>query len=249
MLLSPAAGVAAVIQAAPGLGRLAVALGLIGLLRGSVEGFWYYLMTGHVRDLASLLARPDWYLRWGGPFILLNIPSAHFLWLTTALTLHLTGRMLGGRSDLRRVLQATGVALFSYLAIGLINYLHVWFPLPSVTLRASAFYSPSLGLGQLVTFVWLTLVCYHVLRQVYDLPPLSALLGAPLPVLFSLVLYVASAGVFFGVLTRLPGGPHPTRWLELANGAYLFATVALSLLMALLARYLLKGGEQNERRT
>lgn len=247
LVLSPAAGVARTLREGPELKRIAVALGVVGLLRGLAEGLWYYAMLGRLHQLPALLQRPEWYSRYGGPFVILNIPSAHFLWLTTAVILHLAGRMLGGQGHFRRTLQVTGIALFSYVAIGLINYLHLWFRLPSITMRASAFYSPNLGVGQLVTFVWLTAVCYQVLRQVYGLPAVSALLGAPLPVLVSLLLYLTSAAAFFGLLARLSGGPGPETWLAFANWAYMAATVFVSLTLAFVSRTWLRGGDQHER--
>lgn len=246
MALRPAAGVAAVLKAAPSPGRLAWALAAVGLLRGVAEGLWYYLMTGRLHTLPALLGRADWYTRYGAPFILLNIPSAHFLWLTTAIIIHLGCRALGGQGRFRQVLQATGIALFAYAAIGLINYVYIWWRLPSITLNASAFYSPNLGLGQLLVFMWLALVCYQIARQVHGLPPLSAALAAPLPVLLSLLLYLGSAGLFFRVVPLLPG-VHPGTWLSLANGAYLAATVVLSLAMAYLTRNWSKAGGRGER--
>ncbi|HWI63916.1 MAG TPA: YIP1 family protein [Symbiobacteriaceae bacterium] len=180
---------------------------------------------------------------YGGPFLLLNIPSAHFLWLTTALILHVGCRLLGGTGSFRRVLQVTGVAMYAYVAIGLINYLHLLWPLPSVTLEASAFYRPSLGLGQLAIFVWLAVVLYQTARQVHGLPALGALLAAPLPVLVALLLYLASAGFFFRLVPLLvPGDWHPNDWLALANGAYMAATVGLTGAMAVVTRRWWKAG-------
>lgn len=69
MLLRPAAGVALVLRSDPGLMRLALGLALVGLLRGIVEGLWYYLMTGQAHELFSLLGRAEWYTRYGGPFL------------------------------------------------------------------------------------------------------------------------------------------------------------------------------------
>lgn len=246
MAVAPAAGVAAVIKSRPGLGAIAVLLGVVGLLRGVVEGFWYYLMMGKVHQLPELLTRPEWYTRYGGPFLILNIPSAHFLWFTTAVILYAGARLLGARGSFRQVLQVTGVALISYLPIGLFNYLHVWLELPSLTLDASDFYRPNLGIGQLVVFVWLTFVAYHALRQIFDLAPGSAALSAPLPVLLSLLLYLFSAGAFFWLAPRLPGS-RPSDWLAMANVAYLLATAGLTGLMAVGSRYLLKAGEGDER--
>lgn len=242
----PAAGVAAVLEARPGLWSIAIILGVVGLLRGIVEGLWYYLMIGKAHDLPMLLTRPDWYTRYGGPFLVLNIPSAHFLWFTTAIILYAGARLLGGQGSFRQTLQVTGVALISYLPIGLINYLHLWITLPSLTLGASDFYRPNLGIGQLAVFVWLTLVAYQALRQVHRLPPGSAALAAPLPVLLSLLLYLASASVFFRLAPRVPGS-RPSDWLAMANLAYLLATVGLTGLMAAGSHYRLKRGDGDER--
>jgi len=66
MVVRPSAGVSAVVDEGPELGRLAVMLGVVGLLRGVVEGLWYYLMTGRLHELPALLGRADWYYRYGG---------------------------------------------------------------------------------------------------------------------------------------------------------------------------------------
>lgn len=176
--------------------------------------------------------------------MLLNIPSAHFLWFTTAIVLHLTGRALGGRGSYRTVLQVTGIALFCYLGIGLLNYLHLLWPLPSVTLNASPFYRPNLGVGQLIVFAWLVAVCYGTLMRVHGLDRLSAALGSPLPVLFSLVLYLVSAGIFFRILMWLPGRPNPADWLSIANAAYLIATAGLTGGMVIGTRNWVKAGDR-----
>lgn len=70
MLLRPAAGVALVLRSDTGLLRLALGLALVGLLRGVVEGLWYYLMTGQTHELFSMIGRAEWYTRYGGPFLL-----------------------------------------------------------------------------------------------------------------------------------------------------------------------------------
>ncbi len=69
LALQPASGVAAVLKAGPKLGAIALALAVVGLLRGIVEALWYYLMTGQANELPALLARPDWYTRYGGPLL------------------------------------------------------------------------------------------------------------------------------------------------------------------------------------
>jgi len=173
---------------------------------------------------------------------LLNIPSAHFLWFTTAVVLYTGGRILGGTGVLRPFLQVSGVAMLSYLGIGVVNYLHVWWTLPSLTLAASPFYRPNLGVGQLVTFGWLALVSYAAERRIHRLSPLSAALAAPLPVLFSLLLYLISSGLFFRLVPHLPGQSRPADWLALANVTYTAATVLLTAAMAVLTRTWLKAG-------
>ncbi len=184
---------------------------------------------------------------YGGPFLLVNIPSAHFLWFTTAVILYAAARLLGGNGSFRQTLQVTGVALISYLPIGLINYLHLWLDLPSITLGTGAFFSPNLGIGQLVVFLWISVVAYYAARRIHGLTPAWAALAAPLPVLSALVLYLASAGFFFRLAPHLPGAHGPADWLAMANLAYLLATAGLTGLMALGARPWLKAGEQHER--
>ncbi|MGE5675033.1 MAG: YIP1 family protein, partial [Mycobacterium leprae] len=176
MLICPADGVMRVLTVGPGLRPLAVWLAGIGLLRGCVEALWDYLMTGSIGQLPWLLTQPAWYYRWGGPFILVNIPSTWFLWFTMAILLHLTARLLGGQGSFRQLLQVTGVAMFSYLVVGLLNYLHLFWAMPSITLHASPSFRPNLGTGQLAVFVWLIVVCYQAVRRIYQLPRGSALL-------------------------------------------------------------------------
>lgn len=236
MLFRPRRGVTATVGAAPEIRTLALSLAAVGLLRGAVEGFWYYLMRGELEQLLTMLSRPDWYLVYGGPFLLLNIPSAHFLWLTTAVILHVTGNMLAGRGHFLDVLRVTGVAMHAYLLIGLLNYLHLFITLPSLSLSASPFYSPNLGAGQIVVLTWLMMVCYHLQRRVHALDKSNALLAAPLPVTVSLILYLSSSALFFHGALLLPVQWTPRDLLIAANVLYMGATIVLSLAMVWMAR-------------
>jgi len=57
----PVRGVNYVLDASSDLGGLAIAIAVIGLLRGIAEGCWYYLMTGTQGQLPHLLTQDLWY--------------------------------------------------------------------------------------------------------------------------------------------------------------------------------------------
>jgi hypothetical protein len=168
--------------------------------------------------------------------LLLNVPSAHFLWLTTATILYLSGGLLGGRGHFMDFLRVTGVAMLAYPLIGALNYLHLLAPLPSLSLFASAFYSPNLGIGQLTVLLWMVAVGYHLQRKAHGLSTVNSALGAPLPVTVSLLLYLASAAFFFRGALLLPVAWTPQRLLTVANFVYLFVILALTLGMAAYSR-------------
>jgi hypothetical protein len=71
LVRSPVRGARYVIDASPDLGGLAIALAVLGLLRGITEGYWFYLMTGTHGQLPRLLTQELWYIKYGGPFRLI----------------------------------------------------------------------------------------------------------------------------------------------------------------------------------
>ncbi len=69
LVKSPVQGIRYVLDASPDLGGLAIALALIGFLRGITEGYWFYLMKGTQAQLPYLLTQELWYVKYGGPFL------------------------------------------------------------------------------------------------------------------------------------------------------------------------------------
>lgn len=69
LLIRPGSGVAAILDGSPSVTAIALALIPVGLLRGAVEGLWYYLMTGRGDRVLTMLADPTWYTRYGGPYL------------------------------------------------------------------------------------------------------------------------------------------------------------------------------------
>jgi hypothetical protein len=66
MLVRPRKGVVAIIGAAPSVRTLVWALAGAGLLRGVLEGAWYYLMRGRPDELLRMLGKLEWYTSYGG---------------------------------------------------------------------------------------------------------------------------------------------------------------------------------------
>ncbi|HYF92728.1 MAG TPA: YIP1 family protein [Symbiobacteriaceae bacterium] len=214
MLLRPAAGVALVLKADPGLLRLALRLAAMGLAQALLDGFWYYLLTGRQGELLSLIGRAQWHARYGGPFVLLKILCVLIIWLAAGGVLHLVCRAAGGKGAFRHVLQIAGIAMFTMISISLTNYVHVFLPLPAVV------GVPGPGLGHLLALGWLLTVLWQTARQVHGLPPPGAAFAASLVAMVVLMGWLGSAGLLFHLDPRLaPGDWRPGAWLALARFA------------------------------
>lgn len=233
--LAPSRGVPALAGAGYPLRRLAGWVLALGLLRGALEGAWIYRMLGRPGEPWATLVSQEWLLVRGGPFLLVNAASALFLWLATAWTLWAAGRFLGGGGRPGPFLVATGVLMGWYPLIGLLNYLHLWYRLPALALRAAAFYQPVLGVGQLLAFAVFCTAGYILLRYAHNLAPAEATLAAGLPITGSMALYLASAAVLYR--WAFPRVPMPSgQVLAVSNLIYLLAAAGLSLVLWRLAQ-------------
>lgn len=235
LLRDPSGGAAWLAERPLAPGALAAWVAALGLVRGALEGYWLYLATGREAELLAHAGTAAWYLRLAGPFLLVNAASALFLWYATAWILYGAGRVLGGQGRLDGFLRVVAPFLVWYPLIGAVNYLHLWWPLPAITLRASAFYQPILGTGQILALAALLAVGYAAGRRLHGLVPVEAALAAALPVLVTLCLYTASAAFLFRWAFRW--APMPAGQIFFAsNLAYLAVTGALTAAMAWLAR-------------
>lgn len=225
LLLRPGTGISRVLADRVPVRRIAMFLAGVGFLRGIVEGVWLYAMEGQLPELRASLGQWEWYAYNGLPFVLCNIPSVHFLWLSIAVLLFAGGRLAGGRGDFPGILRVTGVYMTSYVVIALINYLYLVMPLPAIHFRAADWYSPQIGIGSIVMLSWLVYLSYVLVRRHHGLERRPAILVALLPFPGTLVLYVLSAFVFFRgaeVLTDL----NRREAFILANYVYTLTTAA-----------------------
>lgn len=200
-------------------------LGCVGLLRWILETIWYYLSLEHGATLVQDMARPGWYLTIAAPFAVANIVTACGRWVIFAFVPFALGAALGGKARFRPFLNVYAAALGIYVVTILINYVYLWVDIPFFQLGVSEVYRPNIGVGQIVTSLWLVWVTYHAGRILHGLDAASALLvGFSLPVL-NLSLPAVGAAILFRQPTMASANLQQRALV--ANGLFVLAVLAV----------------------
>lgn len=212
LLLSPVSGIPAIAEGAPPITRVILTVAAASLVRGLLDGLWYYSATGRLTEVLPALGRPAWYTLTAGPFLLMHIAAALALWIGATVVLHTGAVLLAGKGRIRHSLSVLGLAQAATTGASLLNFAHLWWPLPDPGL------SPALGVGQFLALLWFGLICYRCARSLYGLRPLTALLAATVPFLTALWLYLTAAGLLFRLVPVMPGDWQPVDWLARKGG-------------------------------
>jgi len=230
LLLKPRYGIKRIIEENLDLKSIACMLFLVGLIRGTLETVWLYLIVGKFSKLILSLRSLDWYLFNSGPFIVGNITSVYFLWMLVAFIVFKFGRFLGGRGNFNDMLKVYGIFMISYALIGVINYVHVLVDMPFVCFKASEYFNPAIGVGQEIVFLWLIVISYFVARDLHNLSRTDSILISSLPVLVGITLYIISVSLFFSFYKLLPFKVGLTSYF-LSGILYVIFTSVLSVIL------------------
>ena len=201
LLVLPGSTIDRILARPPGFARLTVWVAALGALRGAVEGLWILLMAGQFGALLALGQGrvAAWYLDAAGPFLLANLLTGLFRWGLFAIVPYALGRFAGGGGRWRDFLRVYGVAMGIYVVTILPNYAYLGWDLPTIRFDVSRSYNPLLGVGQLLTSLWLAWFSFVAARRLHRLPRFeAAMVGLAVP-LTNLALFVVASRVFFNL--------------------------------------------------
>jgi hypothetical protein len=229
LLWRPRRGLVLLQQHPMSLNSIIVFLIGVGFVRGMLDIPWIYWQAGRLILLLPSMTSPTWYLLNIGPFILAEIITALLRWVLFSTIVYGLGRFLGGQGSYRTTLCMYGALLGITLATILIDYLHLLMPLPLIRFSAAPRYNPVIGLGQVLTSLWIGNITYLVVRSEYQLAVWpSAMVGAFIPLL-NTGLFLIVARVLFWLLPN--SIPHNMLLIALNIG---FVILGLSAFVALL---------------
>lgn len=145
-----------------------------------------------------------------------------------ALTIFKAGRFLGGKGEFEDILRIYGIFMFSYLIIGVLNFVHLFIDIPFIRFSASEIFNPEIGIGQEFVFAWLTVLSYFVVKKVHGLSKANSALIASLPFSIGIVLYIFSVVIFFRFYETLPNKMGFTPYF-LSGLLYIVFNIALTI--------------------
>lgn len=233
LLKSPGRGLEEIRQRPMRLRSLALFLLGVGFLRGFLDVPWVYWQAGRLPLLPPLLTDPGWYLYNIGPFILSDVVTALVRWVLFTTIVYGLGRFLAGQGSYRVTLNFFGAVLGITLVTILVDYLYLFFQLPLIRFQVSPQYSPVIGLGQVITSVWIGFVTWLLARREYGLPFWPALsLGAFIPLLNTGLFLLVMRALFW----LLPEDARFNSLVPLLNTAFVVLGLAAFAWLFLLGR-------------
>jgi hypothetical protein len=170
MLVRPTQAVERILKERPGFLSLIIFLTGISLLRGLLDGVLTLLTEGQLLGMWHAGRLLPWFILKAYPLLLADWLAGYVRWLGFALVPYLLGRFCGGRGRLVDFLRLYGVILGIYVITVLPNFAYFFVPLPMIRFHAAPQFSPTLGVGQILTSAWLVWVSYLVLKRVHGLP-------------------------------------------------------------------------------
>lgn len=199
LFIKPTQTIRHILEAPPSFKRIVIFLSLVGTLRGLLEGLLILLMVGQFTQVVSSLILLKSYLLNGTLFVFSNITTAYIRWVAFALMVYLFGRIIGGKGRFEEFLRLYGVILGIFMITILPNFAHPFFNLPMIKFNISNIYNPSMGIGQILTSIWLAFISYKAARLIHRLPKMeSILIGLSLP-LINIGILVLGAMILFNI--------------------------------------------------
>jgi hypothetical protein len=218
LLVHPPSAIQRIIHEQPDLTRIVLFVFVVSILRGIVEGIWVLLRVGQLGQVATSWTLFHSYLRLGIPFLISSLTCGYVRWIGFALAAYWLGRFFGGKQGrFNDWLRLTGIFMGLYLVAILPNFAYLIWTLPMIQFRISSLYNPGLGVGQMLTSVWLGLLLYQAVRIVHGLARFQSLLIGASIVLANIGALVLGSLIFFNLprLDALPfrGTMHLATWV------------------------------------
>ncbi len=193
MLIRPAWAIERILAEQPVFPSLIIFLTFISLLRGILDGVLALMTDGQFFALWQSGRLISWFLLKAYPLLLADWLAGYVRWFGFALVVYVLGRLCGGRGKLTEHIRLYGIALGIYVVTVLPNFAYFFAPLPMLRFEVAPNYSPTLGVGQLLTTSWLVWVSFLIVKRLHGLAWFeSAAIGllAPLLNISALVLPV-----------------------------------------------------------
>lgn len=150
----------------------------------------------------------------------------------------------GGTGKVTDFLRVYGIILGIFFVTALPNFAHLFLKLPIIQFSVSQSYSPTIGIGQVLTSCWLAYISYKAVRIIHNLPRVdSILIGLSVP-LINIGTLIFGAKVFFNLPQIAPLAERKLH--TLATYVFIAATlVAIPLLLWVVYRIARKGRAEN----
>lgn len=181
----------------PRLWSILLFLTIISLLRGVLDGVVVLLNEAQLSALWHAGRLLPWFVAKAYPLLLADWLAGYVRWLGFALVPYVLGRFCGGTGRLKDMLRLYGIILGIYVVTVLPNFSYFFLPLPVVRFDSAPVFKPTLGIGNVLTSLWLAWVTYRVCRQAHALPTFeSAAIGMLTPLLNIAALVLPGALLF-----------------------------------------------------
>jgi thermitase len=175
LFYQPRAAVAEILARPPSWRAIFIFLAIISLLRTTLEAAWDLLMKG---ELFNTLRQPGALWAYRVPFTAFfgaNLATAYLRVVLFAFIALAVGKFLGGKGRFEPLLRLYGVILGLFALTIVPDYLAVWIQMPFVAFRAAPTYNPEVGVGQLISSIWLGWITYVAVRTAHRIKPFDAL--------------------------------------------------------------------------
>lgn len=197
MLAKPAQAIERVLVEPPSFISLVLFITVISLLRGILDGVQTLLTDGQLVAIWRVGRLFAWFVIKAYPLLLADWLAGYVRWLGFALAAYFMGRFCSGTGKMVDFLRLYGIALGIYVVTVLPNFAYFFIPLPMLRFQVSSTFAPSLGIGQILTTLWLMWVTYSILKRAHCLPRFeSAVLGFLVPMLNIAALILPGTVIF-----------------------------------------------------
>jgi len=184
MLVRPAWAIERILAERPAFPSLIVFLTCVSLLRGILDGVLVLITDGQFVALWQGGRLISWFVSKAYPLLLADWLAGYVRWLGFALVVYVLGRLCGGRGKLTEHMRLYGIAMGIYVVTVLPNFAYFFVPLPMLRFEVAPNYSPTLGIGQLLTTSWLVWVSFLIIKRLHGLAWFeSAAIGLLAPLL------------------------------------------------------------------